>query len=88
MKKWGDLFIWASFIAVTVPEGSILAQQGKERVVVFGTLLDPAGQIAESRQLAQSLANPDSPQWRTKGDRRRIYRFPDANADIPCRDGL
>jgi predicted peptidase len=41
--------------------------------------------MAESRQLAQSLAKPGSPSWRAKGDQHRSYRFEAANADVAYR---
>jgi predicted peptidase len=53
--------------------------------ISFGTTLEPSAQIAESKQLAQSLAKPGSATWRAKGDQRRTYRFAAANADVPFR---
>ncbi len=55
------------------------------RVIAFGTMLDPAAQMRESQQLARSLARPDSPQWRAKGDQRRMYYFPGAGTNVPYR---
>ena len=55
------------------------------RIIPFGTALDPATQIVQSQQLAKSLASPGNPQWQSKGDQRRTYRFPGANAEIPFR---
>ena len=55
------------------------------RVVAWGTALDPRAQSLESRNLAKSLANPASAQWRAKGDQRRTYRFAAAGADLPFR---
>lgn len=56
-----------------------------ERVVSWGTLLNPDTVVAEARRLAQSLANPQSMQWRAKGDQKRSYRFDSANATVPYR---
>ncbi len=56
-----------------------------DRIVSWGTLLHPDTVVAEARKLAQSLANPESPQWRAKGDLKRSYRFEAANATIPYR---
>ncbi|WP_437902059.1 hypothetical protein WME95_25680 [Sorangium sp. So ce327] len=53
--------------------------------ISFGTTLDPRTQVLEARALAESVADPGSPQWRTKGDQRRTYRFPEAGADVPYR---
>jgi predicted peptidase len=54
-------------------------------VILFGTALEPQTQMRESQQLANSLATPDSPQWRAKGDQRRSYRLPDTGAEIHYR---
>ncbi|WP_437475768.1 hypothetical protein WME75_24220 [Sorangium sp. So ce1014] len=54
-------------------------------VISFGTRLDPRAQVLEARALAESVADPSSPQWRAKGDQRRTYRFPAAGADVPYR---
>ena len=56
-----------------------------QRSVSFGTLLDPKAVMCAAQQLAKSLANPSSSQWRAKGDQHRKYRFPDANTDEPYR---
>ncbi|WP_437805665.1 hypothetical protein [Sorangium sp. So ce1078] len=53
--------------------------------ISFGTSLDPRTQVLEARALAESVADPSSPQWRAKGDQRRTYRFPAAGADVPYR---
>ncbi|WP_437849331.1 hypothetical protein [Sorangium sp. So ce363] len=53
--------------------------------ISFGTTLDPRTQVLEARALAESVADPGSPQWRAKGDQRRTYRFPEAGADVPYR---
>ena len=55
------------------------------RIVAWGTDLDPRAQTLESRNLAKSLANPQSSQWRAKGDQHRSYRFAAAGADLPYR---
>ncbi|WP_242516704.1 hypothetical protein [Sorangium cellulosum] len=53
--------------------------------ISFGTTLDPRTQVLEARALAESIADPSSPQWRAKGDQRRTYHFPAAGADVPYR---
>jgi predicted peptidase len=55
------------------------------RIIPFGTKLDPQAQMLESQKLAKSLAAPDSPQWRAKGDQKRKYRFEEAGSDMPYR---
>ena len=54
-------------------------------VIAFGTKLVPKTQIAQSQQLAKSLAKPGSPGWQAKGDQRRTYRFPGTETDLPYR---
>ncbi|AUX38741.1 hypothetical protein SOCE26_001190 [Sorangium cellulosum] len=53
--------------------------------ISFGTTLDPRTEVLEAQELARSLADPSSPQWRAKGDQRRTYHFPAAGADVPYR---
>jgi predicted peptidase len=55
------------------------------RVIAFGTSLDPLVQVQESKKLAASLVDTNSPQWRAKGDQRRTYRFAEANESLPYR---
>ena len=68
----------AGFIAVLV-----CAQT--QSAVNFGCSIDAQEQIRESRALATSIASPEDPQWRAKGDLHRKYHFPAANADMPYR---
>jgi predicted esterase len=56
-----------------------------QRSISFGTLLDAQAVMCQAQQLARSLANSGSSQWRAKGDQHRKYRFADANADEPYR---
>jgi predicted esterase len=56
-----------------------------QRSISFGTLLDAQAVMCQAQQLAKSLSNPSSSQWRAKGDQHRKYRFADANADEPYR---
>ncbi|MBN1568646.1 MAG: hypothetical protein JXA73_12435 [Acidobacteria bacterium] len=53
--------------------------------IAFGCSIDSQEQIRESQALAKSIASPGDPQWRAKGDLRRKYHFPAANADMPYR---
>jgi pimeloyl-ACP methyl ester carboxylesterase len=55
------------------------------RMILYGTALDPQEQINESQQFAKSIASPDSPLWRATGDQRRAYIFPGTNVKIPYR---
>jgi poly(3-hydroxybutyrate) depolymerase/alpha-beta hydrolase superfamily lysophospholipase len=54
-------------------------------VIPFGSALDAPVQIRESQLLARNLAAPGSPQWQAKGDRRRTYKFPGTDTEIPYR---
>ena len=87
MQKTIASGLTAGAIAVlTTLVSPIPAQTGATRVIVFGTTLDPQTQMAASRQLAKTLANPNSSQWRAKGDQKRTYRFQEAGAvDIAFR---
>jgi pimeloyl-ACP methyl ester carboxylesterase len=64
---------------VTVPAPA------EPRFILFGTRLDAVEQLRQSRQLAESLANPAAPQWRARGDQRRRYRLPETDTEIPYR---
>lgn len=53
--------------------------------VTFGTTLDAATQIQSARAFAQNTLRPGAAGWRAKGDQRRSYYFPDANAQVGYR---
>ncbi len=53
--------------------------------ITFGSAVDAREQVRESQALAQSIASPNDPQWRAKGDLHRKYHFAAANADMPYR---
>jgi predicted peptidase len=53
--------------------------------IQYGCAIDAQEQIRESQALAKSIAAPDNPQWRAKGDLHRKYHFPAADADMPFR---
>lgn len=79
MKKWKI----ASGLMVLVAATGAHAQT--ERIVSWGTLLNPDSVVADARKLAQALVNPQSATWRAKGDQKRSYRFDSANATVPYR---
>jgi predicted peptidase len=54
-------------------------------VIAFGTKLVPKTQVAQSQQLAKSLAQPGGAGWQAKGDQKRTYRFPGTETDLPFR---
>lgn len=64
---------------------AISAKQDKQKVIAYGTDIDPDEQMKESQRLARELAKPGSPGWRKKGDQHRTYHFADANAEMPYR---
>lgn len=77
-----------AILATAVTLSSIAAAQPRSAgagIIPFGTKLDPAAQIRASQQLAKSLADPGSLQWRAKGDQHRSYRFPGTGAEIGYR---
>jgi predicted peptidase len=78
------ILITAALISIAAAQSNS-ASAGSDRIIPFGTRLDPAAQVRASQQLAQSLAAPNSPQWRAKGDQHRTYRFPGTSAEIPYR---
>jgi predicted peptidase len=53
--------------------------------ISFGCAINAQEQIRESQALAKSIASPNDPQWRAKGDLHRKYHFAAANADMPYR---
>ena len=69
-------------ILVLVGAGTALAQT---RAIEWGTALEPAAQVATAKALAKSIVQPGATNWQAKGDQKRSYRFPDANATIPYR---
>lgn len=83
MLRFASLVITAAFVSIaaaqTAPTG------GGGRLIPFGTKLDPNEQIAASSAFAKSVAQPNSPNWRAKGDQHRTYRFPGTNAEIAYR---
>ena len=48
----------------------LLAVGQDDGMIAFGTKLAPKTQIAQSQQLAKSLAKPGSAGWQAKGDQR------------------
>ena len=58
---------------------------GGQRLISFGTLLDPQAVKSAAQQLAKTAANPSSSQWQAKGDQHRTYHFAEANTDEPYR---
>jgi predicted peptidase len=85
MTKLTILAIAAAFVYTAQAQSPAPRGAEDRRLIPFGTVLDPAGQILRSQQLAKSIATPGSPQWQAKGDQRRTYRFPATNAEIPYR---
>ena len=53
--------------------------------ISYGCAINAQEQIRESQALAKSIASPNDPQWRAKGDLHRKYHLAAANADMPYR---
>ena len=51
--------------------------------ISFGSAIQAEKQVRESRDLAGSVAAPDGPQWRAKGDLHRKYHFAEAGWTCP-----
>jgi predicted peptidase len=56
-----------------------------QSAISFGCAINAQEQIRESQALAKSIASPNDPQWRVKGDLHRKYHLAAANADMPYR---
>ncbi|MBN1601545.1 MAG: hypothetical protein JW915_08055 [Chitinispirillaceae bacterium] len=76
------LVIAVSVISVIIP---VSAQSNDSREIWFGTTLNADSVVSRAQELAKILANPSSVEWKAKGDLKRVYRFPDANAEEPYR---
>lgn len=63
----------------------LLAAAQDTGVIAFGTKLAAKAQVAQSQELAKSLAKPGTPGWQAKGDQRRTYRFPGTETELPYR---
>ena len=79
-----------NFILIIVFLSATVAQTPSEtkkedRIIPFGTTINPKEQIKASRNLAEKITKADSPDWRSKGDQKRFYHFPEADTDVPYR---
>lgn len=70
------------FLAVITASIAVAQDNG---TIAFGTKLAPKTQIAQSQQLAKSLAKPGEAGWQAKGDQKRTYRFPGTETDLAFR---
>ena len=61
--------------------GTVGPLVGDERLISFGTLLNPQAVVASAQQLAQSQVNASAPNWRATGDQHRTYTFDEANTE-------
>ncbi len=53
--------------------------------ISFGTTLDATSVMTAARDLAQTLVDPSSTQWRAKGDQHRTYPLVETNGEEPYR---
>lgn len=65
--------------------GAAPALQPPADPISFGTTLDAASVMTAARDLAQTLVDPSSTQWRAKGDQHRTYPFAETNGEEPYR---
>ncbi len=66
-------------------ETGVGGQSEGGRSISFGTLLAPQAVMTAAQQLAESLSDPSSANWRATGDQQRSYHFAEAGADEPYR---
>lgn len=69
-------------LASAVPQE---ASGNAKRDISFGTLIDPAKQLVDSKALAKAQISPSAEGYREKGDLHKKYHFPDTNQDLPYR---
>jgi predicted peptidase len=74
-----------AFVSVAAAQSVPSGASQDHGLIAFGTRLDPKTQLLESQKFAKSVATPGGPQWQTKGDQRRTYRFPGTGTEIPYR---
>ncbi|MDO5576366.1 MAG: hypothetical protein Q4F84_04750 [Fibrobacter sp.] len=65
--------------AISVTVTSVLAQDGAQRMIAFGTTLSPDEVVSNAKRIALSIVDPQSSQWQAKGDLHRSYYFDEAN---------
>lgn len=75
------LFVACCFFVTTYTQ----AKADKKIDIAFGSVINPKEQVKSSKILAKTLINPDSPNWRSRGDNKKFYRFPDSGTDVPYR---
>ena len=84
-KKFALLAAVAAFVSVAAGQAATSPTAQDKQLIPFGAKLDPATQMQQSRQLAASGAVPGNPQWQTKGDQHRTYKFPATNVTVGYR---
>jgi len=85
MKRLAILATVAACVSIASAQSGPVRSPENNRLIPFGTALDPAAQMQESRLLADAAATPGNPQWQAKGDQHRTYRFPAKDASVPYR---
>lgn len=76
-----SLFHHLLILSISIAVTPVSAQSDTQRMISFGTTLDPQTVISDAKLLAESLSDPNSPQWQAKGDQHRSYYFNEANAE-------
>lgn len=86
MKFFHRACIVAVFLVCSITNfNAQQASKGVNKIIPFGTDIDPDVQVKESQKLAKSLITSDLKQNVEKGDQKKQYHFADANADMPYR---
>lgn len=75
------IFHYLLILAIAIAVTPVSAQSDTQRMISFGTTLDPQAVISDAQLLAESLCDPNSPQWQAKGDQHRSYYFKEANTE-------
>lgn len=65
---------------ISVTAISVSAQQGTQRMIAFGTTLEPSEVVSNAKRIASSIVDPQSSQWQAKGDLHKSYYFDEAGA--------
>lgn len=75
------LFTLTLLVATTTTFAQSFGHQG----IQFGTDLKASTVVKKAKALAKQLVDPTASDWRTGGDQRRTYYFPEAKESFPYR---
>jgi len=83
--KYSDFVLFLVVTGFFFVTADVKAKTYKKSDISFGTVINSKEQIRSSKILAKKLINKDSPGWRSRGDNKKFYRFPDSGTDVPYR---